>query len=85
MKEQITICIDCQAAVAALAASDTKTILVADCIENLTFLLEVNQVTIMWVPGQSGIQHNETADRLAREGARTRFISPEPFCDTRDK
>ncbi len=40
--------------------------------------MEVNQVTIM-LPGQSGIQQNETADRLAMEGARTRPIGPEPF------
>ncbi len=51
----------------------------ADCIGKLTVLSEVNQVTIMWVPGPSGIQRNEIADRLAREGARTRPISPEPF------
>ncbi len=70
---------DSQAAVAALAASGTKSILVAGCIEKLTVLSEVNQVTIMWVPGHSGIQQNETADRLAREGGRTRPISPELF------
>ncbi len=32
-KEQITICTDDQAAVAALAASGTKSLLVADCIK----------------------------------------------------
>ncbi len=58
---------------------DTKSLLVADCIEKLTILSEVNQVTIMWVRGHSGIQQNETADRLAREGTRTRPIGPEPF------
>ncbi len=32
----------------------------------------------MRIPGQSGTQQNETGDRLAREGARTRPIGPEP-------
>ncbi len=79
MKEQITICTDSQAAVAALAASGTKSLLVADCIEKLTVLSKIYQVTIMWVPGHSRNQQNETADRLAREGARTRPVGPEPF------
>ncbi len=79
MKEQITIYTDSQAAVAALAASGTKSLLVTDCIEKLTVLSEVNQVTIMCVPGHGGIQQNETVDRLVREGARTRPIGPEPF------
>ncbi len=49
--------------VAALAASGTKSLLVVDCIEKLTVLSEVNQVTIMRVLGYSGIQQNETTDR----------------------
>ncbi len=79
LKERITICIDSQAVVAAPADNGSKSLLVADCIEKLTVLLEVNQVTKMWVPGHSRIQQNETADRLVREGARTRPTSPEPF------
>ncbi len=67
VKESITICIDSQAAVAALVAGGTKLLLVADCMEKLTVLSEVNHVTIMRVPGHSGIQQNETADRLARK------------------
>ncbi len=38
VKEQITICTDSQAAVAAIAASGTKSLLVTDCIEKLTVL-----------------------------------------------
>ncbi len=55
-KEQITICTDSQVAVAALGASGTKSHLVADCVEKMTALSEVNQVTIMSVPGPRGIQ-----------------------------
>ncbi len=79
MKEQITICTDSQAAAAILAASGTKSLPAADCIEKLTAQSQVNQVTITWVLGQSGTRQNETADRLAREGVRTRTIDPEPF------
>ncbi len=79
IKEKIIICTNSHAAVAALAASGTKSLLVAVCIEKLTVLSEVNQVTTMVVPGHKRIQQNETADRLAREGARTRPIGPEPF------
>ncbi len=60
VKEQITICTDSQAAVATLAASGTKSLLVADHIEKLTVLSEINQVTIMRVFEHSGIQQNET-------------------------
>ncbi len=72
-KEQITICTDSQAAVAAVAVSGTKPLFVADCTEMLTVLSEVNQVTILWVSGQSGIQQNETADRLGNQDWTYRF------------
>ncbi len=71
VKEQITICTDRHTAVAAL--------LVADCIEKLTALLEENQVTLMWVSRYSSIQQNETADWLARKVARTKSVGLEPF------
>ncbi len=66
-------------AAAALAASGTKSLLVVDSKEKMTVASKVNQVITMWAPGQSGIQQKETADRLARKGARTRPIRPEPF------
>ncbi len=68
-----------QAAVAALAASGTKLLLIADCVEKLSVLSEVNRVIIMWIRGHGGIQQNETADRLARERARARPVGPQPF------
>ncbi len=76
VKEQITIYTDSQVTV---AASGTKSLLVAVCIEKLTVLSEVNQLIIIWVPGHSGIQQTETADRLASKGARTRPIGLKPF------
>ncbi len=73
MKERTTTC------TAALTKSGIKSLLAADCIEKLTALLEVNQVTITWAPGHSGIQQNETADRLVKEEGRTTPIILEPF------
>ncbi len=82
-KKLITICTDSQAAIAALAVSGTKSLLVADCIEKLTVLSGVNQVIIFAYLGivefsrmrlqidlGIGIKQNETADRLAREKVR---------------
>ncbi len=56
VKEQTTIYTDSQVAVVTLGAIGTKLLLVVHCIKNLTALSEVNQVTIIWVPGHSGIQ-----------------------------
>ncbi len=45
--------------------------------KKLIALSEVNQVTIMWVPGNSSITvERETTDRLVREGSGTRPIIP---------
>ncbi len=78
-KEQIIIFTDSQVAIAALAARGTKSLLVTNCVENLTALLEENQLTIMWAPGHRGIQQNETAGRLVWERVRTRPIGAESF------
>ncbi len=55
VKEQFTICTDSQAAVAALAVSGTKSLLVADCVEKLRALLEVNYAIIMCEPEHRGV------------------------------
>ena len=37
-------------------------------------------VRICWDPGHSEVDGNEVADKLARKGAATSFIGPEPQC-----
>ncbi len=66
LRKRLVIYTHSQVAVAALGASGTKSRLVADCVEKQTAMSEVNQVTIMWVPGRSGIQQKETTDKLGK-------------------
>jgi ribonuclease HI len=44
----------------------------------LETLAERNKVSLMWVPGHSGIEGNEKADVLARAGSNADFVGPEP-------
>ncbi len=58
----------------------TKTLLVTDCVEKLPQQSEKNRVTLVWAPGHKGIERNEIADRLAREGMENRPTGPNHFC-----
>ena len=71
---------DSQAAIKALSACTTTSQLVWECRRKLDVLSKRNKVTLVWVPGHVGISGNEKADQLAKEGAATSFVGPEPFC-----
>ena len=76
------ICIfsDSQAALKALKAFMCRSKLVWECILSLRQLAINNKVTLYWVPGHCGVEGNEKADALARQGSSTEFIGAEPFC-----
>ena len=56
--------------------------LVAECQDALLALADLNEVTLIWVPGHRGIIGNEEADRLARQAPAILFLGPEPALGT---
>jgi hypothetical protein len=52
--------------------------LVAKCLNALSELAHLNEVTLVWVPGYRGIFGNEEVDRLARQASAMPLLSPEP-------
>lgn len=78
--KRLTILSDSQAALKALDSHKFTSKLVWDCFQALSILGERNNVQLGWVPGHSGVQGNERADELAREGAAKPFTGPEPVC-----
>lgn len=76
-----TICIfsDSQAALQSLKAFTCNSKLVWECILALKSLAERNRVKLYWIPGHTGLEGNEIADQLARNGSTNMFIGPEPF------
>ena len=77
---KVYIISDSQAALKALNSVNIESRLVWDCLNVIKQLATKNRVTLMWSPGHTGIKGNENADGLARAGAASAFIGPEPFC-----
>jgi ribonuclease HI len=58
-----------QVAIKALDSFQIDSKLVWDCHQSLVKLAEHNRIQLVWVPGCVGIDGNEMADALAREGS----------------
>lgn len=77
---KIGIFSDSQAALLALKSSKCDSKLVWECIASLRELAtRHNRIMLFWVPGHCGIEGNEMADELARQGSSNSFVGPEPF------
>jgi len=61
--KQILIFSDSQAALKVLSGLKVTSGLVAECLDAFTVLASMNEVTLIWVPGQCGILGNEEADK----------------------
>lgn len=74
----INIFSDSQAAIKAISNVVCCSCTVLECKENLNKLGSRNRVKIVWIPGHSGYQGNEEADRLARKGSTSISYGPHP-------
>jgi ribonuclease HI len=64
--KRILIFSDSQATLKALGGPKVTSELVAECVNALSALAGLNEVTLVWVPGHSGILGNQAADKLVR-------------------
>jgi hypothetical protein len=76
--------------VKALRAVRTTSPLVYQCQKALNDISTRHVVGLLWVPGHAGVQGNEIADGLAREGSAMGLLGPKPAlgvsrCDIRRK
>ena len=76
--KQILIFSDSQAAPKAFSGPKVTSILVAECLDILSMLASLNEVTFPWVLGHQGISGNEEAHKLARQASAMQLLGPEP-------
>lgn len=69
---------DSQAAIKAVGNFQSTSKLVLDCKSDLNQLATNNRVKIIWIPGHSGLEGNEVADELARQGSAATPWGPLP-------
>jgi ribonuclease HI len=74
----VSICSDSQAALKALKAVRTTSLLVRQCQRALNDISVQHAVGLFWVPGHAGVRGNERVDELARSGPALNFFGPEP-------
>lgn len=77
-EKRIVICSDIESAIKAISSCKISAKSVLRARESLETLSEKNTVSLVRVPGHSGVPGNEKADELARKGSGTPFIGPEP-------
>jgi ribonuclease HI len=69
---------DSQATLKALDATETRSKLAKECHEALQRLGRRHMVELTWTPGHHGIEGNERADVLAKQGTKATWYGPEP-------
>jgi hypothetical protein len=62
---------------------------VVECLEALSALASLNEVTLIWVPRHCGVPGNEEADKFARQASVMLLLDPElklgiPRCSARE-
>jgi len=76
--KRILIFSDSQVAVKVLSSPKVTSGLVAECLDALSALASLNEVTLACVPGHYGIPLNEEANKLARQASAMLLLGPEP-------
>jgi hypothetical protein len=74
----ILIFSDSQAALKELSSPKVTSRLVAECLNALSELAHLNEVTLVWVPRHRGILGNEKDDKLATKASAMPLLGPEP-------
>ena len=71
---------DSAAAIKSSSKTEIRNKTVWECYENHQEVNKNNDLTLVWVPGHSGVDGNEIVYQLAKKAANTRVEGPEPHC-----